>query len=136
MMRALVLVCLFLAGACQQPAHAPAVSPNESEPVSAPFLTEQEIRALLGSTPVQLEPAPADGAEIFYPDGLYVTEGRGTYPRGRYEVSAGRICVMLLRNPPQCRSVFRGEEGEVRMGVSAGSTAPSTAINFEPLKEN
>lgn len=133
MKRAVVLFGLVCMGACQQPAQPTEVSESMPAPPIPPFLSAQEIRDLLGDTPVLLDPAPADGAEVFYPDGQYVAEGRGTYPRGRYEVKAGQICVTLLQYPPRCRSVFRGRNGEVRMGWSADPTAGSQAITFKPL---
>lgn len=128
-----ILFGLLCIAACQQPPRQVEVKEPEPAPLPAPFLTVREIRDLLGDTPVLLEPAPTDGAEVFYPDGRYIAEARGAFPEGRYEVKPGQICTRLLRYPPECRSVFRGPDGEVRMGSSAGSTARSQAITFKAL---
>ena len=136
MIRLIVLFGLACVGACQQPAPQAQVTEPKSDPVSAPFLTEQEIRGLLDDTPVVLQPAPADGAEEFHPGGLYISESRGAYLQGRYEVSAGQICVMILRNPPHCRSVFRGGGGELRLGARPGSTEQSYEVRLAPTPSN
>jgi hypothetical protein len=131
--RVILLFGLLCMGACQPPAQQAEVKEPEPAPLAAPFLTAQEIRDLLGDTPVLLEPAPMDGAEFFYPDGRYIAEARGAFPEGLYEVKPGQICVRPLQYPPRCRSVFKGPDGEIRLGSSAGSTAHSQAITFKPL---
>ena len=113
----------------QSPAGVEAAAPPEAK---APFLTTQEIARLFAESPVKLEPAPMDGLEIFYPDGAHVIHGRAT-TWGRYSIADGQLCVQRPENPPTCRSVFRGEDGELRFGTRPGSVEHSSEVQLVPV---
>lgn len=118
--------------------HAGKVLRSPQEHGGIRFLSEAEIRTLMGPTrvttlmsdgPVHLSPAPDDRQEVFYPNGRYRLEGRTTLV-GSYTVHDGALCTQIANRQQQCRSVFRGSDGELRLGTSPGSTWGQVPMRF------